>query len=340
MSFRMSGWAGLALVALAGLLLSAPARSQGAAADACGAPISARPADLPGLVEAVRAGGGCRRVTVSIPVGWAYEPDKGRGSLFRTASPFPAIGLTQLDLKGGEAEITAVNGYELDLVPPFDRALPKTDEAIKACRKARQRDSEYPNQKEVARLCASQALTLAIRFDNPDDIGLPGRIPLTPAQAARLQQGGLYLKLTLRIDQASITDDFLGQLVAQGHLEGLRLADPEGNILVAGVSSDSLSPPADTPRKWLRLPSGSEFARYYPPKSVLAKIGGNVVMQCRVGHLGQLRHCQILSEDPPDMEFGKNALMLAPYFLAAPVNPEGPSIAGMTVQIPIKFAVE
>jgi hypothetical protein len=336
MSFRMSGWAGLVLVALAGLLLSAPARSQGAATDACGPAISARPADLPGLVEAVRTGGGCRRVTVSIPVGWAYEPDKGRGSLFRTASPFPAIGLTQLDLKGGEVDITAVNGYELDLARPFDRAVPKSDEAIKACRKARQRDSEYPSQKEVARLCASQALTLAVRFDNPDDIGLPGRIPLTPAQAARLQSGGLYLKLTLRIDQASITDDFLGQLVAQARLEGLRLTDPEGNILVAGVSSDSLSPPADTPRQWLKLPSAGDMARLYPSRTDLP--GGKVLLQCRIGHLGQLRHCEVLEDEPQGVGYSDTALQLSRLFLAGPADPEGPSIAGMTIQIPITFA--
>lgn len=339
MDFKTGGWAGLALAALAGLLLSGPARSQGAPPDACGAAISALPADLPGLVEAVRTGGGCRRVTVSIPVGWTYEPGKGQGSLFRAESPFLAIGLSKIELKGGEVEINALNGYELDLARPFGRAVPKTDEAIKACRKARQRDSDYPDQKQVARLCASQALTLAIRFDNPDDIGLPGRIPLTPAEAARLQGAGLYLKLTLRIDQAAITDDYLGQLVAQGELEGIKLADPEGNILAAGVSSDTLSPPADTPRKWLQLPTANEFGRFYPDRALRAKVAGTVTLQCRIGHLGQLRRCEVLKEDPADMDFGTSALKLSRYFVAGPGDPDRPSIAGMTVQIPIRFAL-
>lgn len=336
MRISAGAWAGLVLAALAGLAPGSPARSQGGAPDACGATLSARPADLPAIVEQVRAGGGCRRVTVSIPVGWTYEADKGGASLFRAESPFPAIGLTRIELKGGEAEINALNGYELDLARPFDRAVPKTDEAIKACRKARQRDSDYPDQKEVARLCASQALTLAIRFDNPDDIGLAGRFPLTPAQAARLRDGGLYLKLTLRIDQASITDDFLGQLVGQATLEGLKLADPEGNILVAGVSSDSLAPPADTPRKWLQRPSPADMARYYPARTDLP--GGKVLMQCRVGHLGQLRRCEILDQQPADAGYGDTALKLSRHFLAGPADPDGPSIAGLTLQIPITFA--
>ncbi|MDQ0466113.1 TonB family protein [Caulobacter ginsengisoli] len=308
-----------------------------AQADACGGAISVRPTDLPAVAEAVRAGGGCRRVEITIPLRWTYDAAKGQASLFRGQSPFPAISLSQFDLKDRTVEFSAINGYELNLIPAFTRAVPKSEEAIKACRKARQSDQDYPDQKEVAQRCASQALTLAIRYDNPADIALAGRFALTADQESRLQRDGLFLRITLRLDRATITDDFMGQMIAEAGLEGVRLTDAAGAVVAMGVSSDELSPPADTARTWLRRPSANDFARFYPAGAKSTGTDGKAVLQCRVGHQGQLRHCQVQQEDPAGAGFGQAAQQLARGILVGPANPQGPSVAGLTIQIPIQF---
>ncbi len=312
-----------------------PALAQAPAS--CGAAVPVRPADLPAMAEAVRTGGGCRRVEVMVPVRWTYDAATGGASLFRVKSAFPAIGLSQFDLKERTVEFAALDGYELDLVAPFTRAVPKTAETIKACRKARQSGQDYGNQKEVAQRCESQALTLAIRFDNPADIALAGRFAVTADQESRLERDGLFLRVTLRLDTATITDDFMGQMIAEGGLEAVRLTDAAGASVAMGVSSDDLSPPADAPRTWLRRPTAQDFARAYPAAAQAAGTNGKAVLDCRIGHLGQLRHCVVQQEDPAGAGFGQAALQLAGAVLVGPANPDGPSIAGQAIRLPITF---
>jgi TonB family protein len=331
------GWVRLSLWALAPLavLWLIPAPGRGQAANVCGAVAVVRPSELPAVVQAI--GGGCRRVELVVPVRWTYDAARRQGSLFQAPSPYPAVGLSQIELADKSIDIAALDSYQLSYQRLVPRTQVRTPEQIDACRRAH-KNKDYPNQKEVARICGSQALRLTISFDNPSDIGLNGRFDMTPERQAALSGGEFLLHIGLRLDRAILTDDYMAELAVSGELESLKLTDAAGAVLSSGASSDSLAPPAEVKVTTLRRPSPVEAGQLYPADALREGLAGQAMLQCRIGHLGGLRGCVVLSEDPAGKGFGQAALGMARLFRLAPADPAGPSIAGKVVKLPIQFA--
>jgi protein TonB len=62
-------------------------------------------------------------------------------------------------------------------------------------------------------------------------------------------------------------------------------------------------------------------------------------MHCKVTITGALSDCEVLDETPEGMGFGAATLRLAPRFQMPATTPDGKSVEGATVDIPIRFAM-
>ncbi len=71
----------------------------------------------------------------------------------------------------------------------------------------------------------------------------------------------------------------------------------------------------ERPLTYLSRPSSSDASRYYPPRALDREVQGDVVLNCLVLADGTV-DCMILSETPPDREFGRAALRIARLFRA------------------------
>jgi len=90
---------------------------------------------------------------------------------------------------------------------------------------------------------------------------------------------------------------------------------------------------------WVATPTGQDIANVYPPTAVQAGKSGAVLLECKVATQGSLQGCNVQIEDPVGLEFGIAALELAPLFRMADHAPDGTTVAGRTIRIPILFQI-
>ena len=88
---------------------------------------------------------------------------------------------------------------------------------------------------------------------------------------------------------------------------------------------------------WVSRPSGSDLARFYPPRAAEREIGGRVVLSCTVTESGSLTACSVQSEDPPGQGFGQASLRLTSRFRMRPQTRDGAPVGGARVTIPITW---
>jgi len=88
---------------------------------------------------------------------------------------------------------------------------------------------------------------------------------------------------------------------------------------------------------WLRLPTGDDFANFYPEAAARADLSGQAVLSCRFDAKGRLADCQVLGESPRGQNFGDAALRLATRFQAPPEACNGQPVEGHQITIPIRF---
>jgi TonB family protein len=86
------------------------------------------------------------------------------------------------------------------------------------------------------------------------------------------------------------------------------------------------------------VPPPGQPLRFYPDKAAREGVSGVVRIRCLIGKAGELKHCTILSEDPPGYDFAEAAALMSGYFHARPAARDGERTAGKTVVIPIRFA--
>jgi TonB family protein len=87
--------------------------------------------------------------------------------------------------------------------------------------------------------------------------------------------------------------------------------------------------------EWMELPSGANFAKYYPRAALQAGQEGRAVLNCLVREDGSLR-CAIEQEEPEGAGFGPAALGISQSFRVAPAI-DGHPTSGKRVRVPVSF---
>ncbi|HET9159032.1 MAG TPA: TonB family protein [Caulobacteraceae bacterium] len=88
---------------------------------------------------------------------------------------------------------------------------------------------------------------------------------------------------------------------------------------------------------WLAKPSAADMLRYYPERAISGALGGDVMLNCRVGGSLRLENCKVVSETPVHVGFGEAALKLAPLYIIKPQTRDGESTVGAMVTVPVRF---
>lgn len=88
---------------------------------------------------------------------------------------------------------------------------------------------------------------------------------------------------------------------------------------------------------WLRLPSDGEVAAAYPTAARRARVAGQALLDCALDGEGRLTGCKVAQETPAGYGFGQAALSLSVRFQMTPLYPDGRSVAGARVSVPISF---
>lgn len=88
---------------------------------------------------------------------------------------------------------------------------------------------------------------------------------------------------------------------------------------------------------WRRMPSGRDLHKAVPRTAERAGVSGRATIQCEVVLDGLLDRCVVVEETPAGYGFGAAVLQLAPKFQMKPTLPDGRSVTGGSVRIPLTF---
>jgi TonB family protein len=95
----------------------------------------------------------------------------------------------------------------------------------------------------------------------------------------------------------------------------------------------------DTADDWIHKPDNATILSVWPAAAYQARVSGKAMLSCKVDAHGLAEECEVLSEYPKGLGFGKAALLLRPTFKLKPaIGPNGPVTAMMNV--PIEFNAE
>jgi TonB family protein len=83
-------------------------------------------------------------------------------------------------------------------------------------------------------------------------------------------------------------------------------------------------------------PTRAEVAAAHP--AAARDIAGRVTMDCEADANGALHRCSVQAEEPRGRGFGKAARDLAPRFRLAPTFPDGESVKGLMIRVPVQFS--
>ncbi len=97
--------------------------------------------------------------------------------------------------------------------------------------------------------------------------------------------------------------------------------------------------PTLTIHRWTTAPTFAQVAAAYPKKARDKKLGGRVVLDCKLAAAGKLGDCIEFAAQPPGLNLGLAAKTLARYF-TGPETVEGKSTKGMSTQIIVVFTPE
>lgn len=89
---------------------------------------------------------------------------------------------------------------------------------------------------------------------------------------------------------------------------------------------------------WREAPTYAEVAAAYPAKARAQGVGGRATIACLLNGEGRLAGCEKINDEPEHVGLAEAALTLRPKFLARPLLPDGRSVAGLTVHIPVTFS--
>lgn len=90
---------------------------------------------------------------------------------------------------------------------------------------------------------------------------------------------------------------------------------------------------------WVRAPSSRDFARYYPHRALDQGRSGRVVLDCTARSNGAL-DCSVAQENPGGMGFGDAAISISRQLRIRPTRPDGSSVAGGHLRLPLTFQAD
>jgi len=108
---------------------------------------------------------------------------------------------------------------------------------------------------------------------------------------------------------------------------------------ISGACNAAETARAVKPSEWRARPSGDMASRYYPDRAQRMEVGGQAVVDCRIGPEGKLEDCKVLSESPAEYGFGEAAIRLTKFMELAPPSEKDKRKGRMRRIIPVGFAV-
>lgn len=95
-------------------------------------------------------------------------------------------------------------------------------------------------------------------------------------------------------------------------------------------------PPDLSGVRWMHRPTQRDFQNAYPRRALYAGQQGHVTLSCTATGGGGL-DCSVSDESPRGYGFGRAALDLSRKFRLEPTTPDGRSVSGGRVDLPIEF---
>ena len=106
--------------------------------------------------------------------------------------------------------------------------------------------------------------------------------------------------------------------------------------------ADAPKPPEPfviTAPPWRSRATGDDVARVYPRDALRRGIEARATVECRVAADGRMSDCTLVSVEPPGLGFEEAALKLTPRFRMHLTTPDGMSVVGGTIRMPLRFSV-
>lgn len=126
---------------------------------------------------------------------------------------------------------------------------------------------------------------------------------------------------------------------AQGHVISVTTSAPPESTGTAAVEVPPApkSPPVITQPDWVQQPTAAQLLRAYPTTAIDRGITGSANISCLVRVNGTLTDCQVVSETPARMGFGRAAISLSRYFRMSPRTVDGQAVDGARVNVGLRF---
>jgi protein TonB len=122
----------------------------------------------------------------------------------------------------------------------------------------------------------------------------------------------------------------------------MRIAASLAALAIATAAAADSPPPSAKPTiiqnpDWAAIPSARGLLQVYPEQAWRKHISGHVVLACEVAVDGSAQNCEVRSETPPGIGFGRAALMFSRNFRFIPMRRDGVPIPGGKVVVPVTF---
>eukprot|EP01030_Chromulinospumella_sphaerica_P020608 gene20608-20524_t len=105
--------------------------------------------------------------------------------------------------------------------------------------------------------------------------------------------------------------------------------------LVLAAQETSAPEPEFGRPEWVARPTAADLTDAYPVSAYETGKGGTVTMICRATAMGDLDRCEVIKDTNPEAGFAKPSLKLTRLYKMKAVGPDGASVAGRLVRIPV-----
>ena len=103
--------------------------------------------------------------------------------------------------------------------------------------------------------------------------------------------------------------------------------------------SKSLEPPVITAPPWRSRATGEDVGRVYPRDALRRGIEAAVTVECRVASDGRMSDCAVVKVEPAGLGFEEAALKLTPRVRVHLTTPDGTSVVGGVIRMPLRFSL-